>query len=108
MSKGAIKPDFFSNLPILSQREALDKKGITDREQCLYGMSQTSGWEIFTKEVDELVSQLDQLNENAIASGATYEEIGKNSVIVSLAKGIIKRMMDKVSDAKEACESGGA
>lgn len=106
MGKSAIKPDFFSNIPILSKNEELNKKGITDRDRMIYGMSQTAGWAIFAEEVQELISQLDQVNDHAIESGASYEEIGKNSVIVNLAKGIIRRMMDKVTDCKEACESG--
>jgi hypothetical protein len=68
---------------------------------------------VLTETKNALVAELDSLNDNAISQGMTYEELGKNTVVISLARGIIKRLWDKVADAKEACEgqpgqSGGA
>lgn len=108
----AIKPNFFSNFPILSKEDELAKKGITDEERYLYGMSQTAGWVHFKKTSDQLIEQLDQFVDQAVVDGKSTEEIGQNTIVVSLAKGIVRRLMNLVDDAKEACETakptGGA
>lgn len=98
----AIKPDkIFFNLPSLVKQQAAEKKGATDEMIALAAMAETSGWKYFSDLVDEVVKDLDQINESAIASGASYEEIGKNTLIISLTKGIIKKVIDRVKDSKE-------
>lgn len=108
----AIKPNFFSNLPSLKQDEEAKKKGATDEERLYYGMYNTAGWKQFRELAERLMQELDNSNDSAIASGAAIEEIGKNAVVISLTKGVIKRLLNKVEDSREACEqsttSGGA
>jgi hypothetical protein len=103
MAKIATRPDFMANFPSLKQQEEAKKTGATDEEQKLYGMTLTTGWEVFSKYIDQLISELDQLNDNAIAQGANYEEIGKNTLVISLTKGLIKKLMNRVDDATEVC-----
>ena len=107
MVKTAMRPDFFSKLPSAKRSEELDKKGITDEEQFLYGLSQTAGWDVFTKKKDVLLREMDSLQEAAIASGVSKEEIGENAIIINMARGVINRLWDFISDAKETCEAGG-
>lgn len=107
--KQAIRPDFFSNFPSLKKEVEAQKNGASEEERKYYGMYLTDGWRLFSEDVQRLLEELEQLNDSAVANGSTYEELGKNAVVVSLTKGIIKRLVDKVNDAKEACEqpSGG-
>ena len=107
MVKQAVRPEFFSKLPSAKRSEQLDKKGITDEEQFLYGMSQTAGWDVFTKKKDILLREMDVLQENAISSGVSKEEIGENAIIINMARGVINRLWDFVDDSKEICESAG-
>ena len=106
MSKKSVatKPDFFSQFISLKERETAKKAGVSEEELAYYSMSRTRGWKHFENLAEHLIAELDQLNEQAIAKGASYEELGKNTIVVSLAKGIIKRLLNKVNDAKEACE----
>ncbi len=104
LAKTAIKPDFFSNFPSIKKEVEAQKKGTTEEERNYYSMSLTIGWTQFKSEAERLINELDQLNDTAVANGSSYEELGKNAVVVSLAKGIIKRLLDKVSDSQEACE----
>lgn len=104
MDNTALKPSFFSQFPSLKQDEEAKKRGATEEERLYYGMYNTAGWKQFQAMAEQLIGELDQLNDNAVASGATYEELGKNTVVVSLAKGIIKKLLNKVEDCKEACE----
>lgn len=107
MDKGAVKPDFFTNFSSLKRDEELSKKGITDEERSYYSMSLTKGWKLFIRDIENLENDLEQLNDAGVANGMPYEELGRNAVVTSLVKGILKRMVAKIQDAKEACESGG-
>jgi len=102
--KSAIKPNFFAGLPSFL-KDKVAKKGTTNEEKALYAMSVSAGWKIFEEFVDSVLKDVDDINNKAISQGAGFEEIGKNTVVVGIAKGIIKRLLDKVNDAKEACEA---
>lgn len=102
--KTAIRPDFFANFESLKRNKEAEKKGVTKEEQAYYTMSLTEGWQLFNKEVNRLLEEMDQVNENAVANGMPYEELGKNTVVISLAKGVIRRLVNIVNDSKEACE----
>ena len=107
MDKTAIKPDFFfKQLPSLQEadREA-EKKGATDDERALYAMSQGRGWVILRDYILDLYNDLNQVNKNAITSGSSLEEIGRNTIVVSLTQDILDKTLNKVSDAIEACET---
>lgn len=105
----AVKPDFFRLFGLPIKQEKTQTVSVpTDEEQMLYGLSQTAGWNIIVKYIDELKSDMDKMNDKAIESGAGYEEIGKNTLVINLAKGVINRIVNKVNDAKEVCERGSA
>lgn len=104
MQKGAaLRPGFFGNLPSLMSKLA-DEKGVSDEEQHLAALSTQTGWRIIAETADNLIQELDRVNEQAIANGATREQIGDNAIVISLAKGIIRRLIQKVEDAVEACQ----
>lgn len=102
--KTALHPDFMANFPILKPEESKD--GPTDREQAYYAMSQTLGYKFLQADCEDLLDQMDVMNDNAVQTGMAYEELGRNTVVVSLVKGIIRKLMDKINDSKEACETG--
>ena len=101
--KTALRPDFFANFESLKQNVEAAKKGVSEDEQAFYSMSLTKGWTLFNNLTDDLLDEMDGLIDASIASGATREQIGENTIVVSLAKGIIKRLINKVEDAREAC-----
>jgi len=105
----AIKPDkVFFNLPSLVKKDKVaKKKGATDEERALALLADTDGWGFLKKVIDRAIKDLDQINEQAIARGASREEIGENAIVISLAKGVIKQIVDKVQDAKEAFNEPG-
>lgn len=102
----AIRPDFM-NLPSLKLDGEAKEKGATEEERALYGMYNTGGWKLFEERAEKLISDMEQLNDVAVANGLPYEELGKNTVVISLAKGVLRKLLNLVSDAKEACERGG-
>ena len=109
--KTAIRPDFFANFESLKRNKEAERAGGTPEEQALYSMSLTEGWKLFNNTADKLMDELQTINDSAVANGAPYEELGKNTVVISIAKGILRRLINFVEDAKEACErpvTGGA
>jgi hypothetical protein len=103
MDNQSLKPSFI-NLPSLVADKEAEKKGATDEERILYGGSKTAFWGVLKGIFEDAEKDLDNLNSVAIEKGAPFEEIGKNTVVVNLAKGIITRIKNKVEDAVEACE----
>lgn len=102
--KQAIRPDWFNQFSLMKKDKEAEEKGASKEERALYTLSLTEGWEILEKYISQWKKELDELNNNAIAQGLSFEEIGKNTIIVNLAKGVIKNIEDKVNDAREQCE----
>ncbi|MBM3120114.1 MAG: hypothetical protein FJ006_11335 [Chloroflexi bacterium] len=105
--KQAIKPDnVFFSLPSLAIKK--EAPGATDDEVALTAMAETDGWAVLEGFIENVSRDLDEANGVAIGQGASFEEIGKNTVVISMAKGIIGKILDKVNDAKEAVENARA
>ncbi len=101
----AIKPgNFFANLPIFNEAKAEGIEGLTNEERVLGQGAKTKFWETLKNYIDEVLKNLDEVNEIAISQGSDYEEIGKNTIVISTAKSLIKRIVDKVEDCQEAIE----
>ena len=100
----SVKPDFFSNFRSLRNEEIAKKAGLTQEELDYFHLGKTAGWKHFEKLKDRLLKELDLMNDSAISNGIPVEEIGKNAIIISLTKGIISRLFNKVKDAQEAAE----
>ncbi|OFW53994.1 MAG: hypothetical protein A2163_07945 [Actinobacteria bacterium RBG_13_35_12] len=97
----ALKPKFNINLAV---DEAIKKTDVTDEERQLYHVSQTAGWRILEDFIQEQIDGLDAINAKAMEAGQNFEEIGKNTIVANLAKDVIRRILNKVKDAKEAVE----
>ncbi len=100
----ALKPNFIArHLPSLKQDAVAKKKGATDEERHLSFMAGQKGWAIFKEFTNEVLRDLDKLTDVAMSNGIGFEEIGRNAVVVNMSKDIIKKIVNKVEDAKEAC-----
>lgn len=101
----AIRPDkFFSSIPSFVDDTTIEQDGVTEEEKILAGLSESGGWKVLKEFIERVTSEMDNINILAISQGATFEEIGKNTMVISLAKGVIGKILKKVEDAKEACE----
>lgn len=101
----ALKPShFIANMPSIQKDQKAKKKGASAEERHYYAMTRMAGWRQFRTLTDELLEDLDNTGNLALESGMSYSDIGRNTVAVNLAKGIIRGLIEKVEDAKEACE----
>ena len=103
--KTAIRPDFyFKQMPSIQEADSeAIKRGASEEERQIYAMTQTAGWRIIAEFMGELYNDLGEVNKTAIANGASLEEIGRNTVVVSLTQEILDKVLNKVSDSVEAC-----
>jgi len=102
----AIKPNnIFPSIPALVD----DKPEVvmTDEEKALASLARHSGWEVLKTYIGNLSNELDLINDAAVEKGLPFEEIGKNTVIIKLSMGILKKAVNKVEDAKDAVEKSG-
>ena len=96
----AIKPNKFFSAVFKGEKE-IGKAEPTVEEKILAAGAKTAFWKTLKGIMEEVAANLDQINEAMIAKGASHEEIGENAVVISLSKGVIKRIIDKVQDAKQ-------
>lgn len=103
----AIKPDFFVNVPSLQKQNEASTE-VSDEEKALYAMSVTAGWKIFSDMASNLKTELDTMTKEAVLNGMPLEEIGRMTVVTSLAQEAVTRLLNRVSDAVEAVEANGS
>lgn len=99
----AIKPETFNIQGFIQDKKA-DKKGVSAEEQVLATGANNPFWRALQKHVDNQLEQLDAIQDAAIASGMATEEIGRNAIVISQTKGVIKKIFNVVTDAVEAVE----
>lgn len=90
-------------MPSFVKEKEAEKKGATTEEIQLATLADTAGWKVLKEFVERVEQDLDNMNLKAIENGSPLEQIGLNSIVVSTTKGIIKRIVDKVADAKDSC-----
>lgn len=100
----ALRPGFFQDLPTLVKEKQATARGITEEEKDLYSLSLHPGWRSLTEYINSLLKDLDQGTAVAMSQGLSFEEIGRNAVVIDLAKSLITKILNKVNDAKEASE----
>lgn len=104
----AIKPDSFAAFrQIIESNEKQVKSPELREEKKLYEVAISEGWQLIKQHIDNLKLEVDQINQNAMQTGASFEDIGKNSVIIQLTKDLLTKVVQKVEDAKEAVEGAG-
>lgn len=104
--KGALKPEIF-NIPSFIKQEKTDEEVLTVEEKILATGADTAFWKTLRKHFDSSIEQLEQINEAAIASGMPLDEIGRNALVISQVKGVLRRIINAVEDAKEALDERG-
>lgn len=99
----AIKPSHYSSFSeVIKQEQKVEN--IEEEGKHLSNLSNHKGWKILDEYINNLIKDLDEVASQAIASGQTYEEIGRNAIVLSLVKDIVSKIRNKVNDAKEANE----
>jgi hypothetical protein len=94
----AIRPNYLKEVRELSTLKT-EKKD--DQDIHLHSLSNHAGWKILNEYIDSLKEGLENINKLKIESGASFEEIGQNSIVISLTKDYLTLVQQKVNDARE-------
>jgi len=98
--KGALRPEIFNIKGFISQDKKDDEFSV--EEKILAAGAEQIFWKTLKKHFDNSVQQLEQINESAIAGGMPLEEIGRNALVISQVKGVLRKIVNVVEDAHEA------
>lgn len=99
--QGALKPTIF-NLQTYIQHKPELEEDPTAEEQILAVGADKIFWKTLRKHFDNSIQQLEQINEQAIANGMPFDEIGRNALVISQVKGVLRKIINGVEDAREA------
>lgn len=102
MDKGALRPDGF-RIPDFIKKDTGEDIDSAE-EKILAGGAEQIFWKTLKKYFDSSIEQLEQINESAISSGMPLEEIGRNALVISQVKGVLRKIENVVGDAKEALD----
>ena len=72
------------------------------KEGVLASLASHEGWNILKEFIEAEIKRLDELNKIQIEAGATFDEIGRNAVLVQLCKAELQTVINKVEDARES------
>lgn len=105
MKDEAVRPKFIN--PLIPTEEEVEEQadGPTSEELKLFSLSKNGGWKHFRGVVTEELARLDQINVEAISGGASMEEIGRNTLVITMVKDVINHLFNRVDDAVEACNN---
>lgn len=105
MDKSAIRPDIFtSQLPTFIKEKKAEAKGISEEEQQLARISRSGGWKVLKEYIETIKEEMEELNEAAVEGGASFEQLGQNTLVITQTKGVLKKILNKVEDAREAVD----
>lgn len=99
----ATRPNYFKPLQQMTDipDEKLEEKIELREEAILVSLANHEGWQVLKKYIAQEMERLDLLNAEAIENGASFEDIGKNTVMAQLIKSELQKLINKVEDAEE-------
>ena len=101
---GALRPEIFNIKGFINQERKDDEA--TVEEKVLATGAEQIFWKTLKTYFDNSIQQLEQINEQAIANGMALDEIGRNALVISQVKGVLRKIVNCVEDAREAVHGG--
>jgi len=100
VNTGALRPEIFTIKGFINKEQKDDEA--TVEEKILATGADQIFWKTLKTYFDNSIQQLEQINESAIAQGMPLDEIGRNALVISQVKGVLRKIVNVVEDAKEA------
>lgn len=101
-SKTAIKPDVFKSFQDIDKRTLKQKQDeMSPDDKALSALVDHDGWKVLDEYIEHLKREMDSLVSSAIANGNNFEDVGKLTVVVNLAKEKLYAVQRRVQDARE-------
>jgi hypothetical protein len=100
----ALRPNYLKEV---KDFRTLKSEKKDDQDLHLHSLSNHAGWKILNEFINDLKDGLDMINQLKIDSGASIEEVGQNSIVITMTKSYLKLIQDKVNDARAEVEPDG-
>lgn len=100
----AIRPDAFVDYRKVIEKAQPETEPELLEEKYLAALAHSDGWQVLNKYIQQLSSDLRNINKQMMERGASFDEIGKNAVVVELADELLTKIIQKVEDARESVE----
>jgi len=107
MNNSALKPDVFADFRKIREDERIkdaNKKGKDPDDISLAALSNHDGWRVLVEYIEHLKQDMDNLTSALISNGGSFEDIGKNTVVVNLCKEQLDAIIQKVNDSREVVD----
>lgn len=101
--QGALKPEFV-DIRSYIEREKVEEDQPSQDEKILASGADKAFWKVLKRYFEEEMYSLEQINEHAIASGLPFDEIGRNALVINQVKGVLRKITNRVDDAKEEAD----
>lgn len=95
----ALRPGI--SIPDFIKQENTEDLELSEEEKVFSQGKQTKFWKTLREHFNSQIQQLEQIQDNAIAQGASREQIGENAVVISLTRGVLTKIVNRVEDARE-------
>ena len=92
------------SLPQTPEEEKKNDEFLVSEQLALANLSKEKGWKIIEEMIQDIIKEIDNNTKGIGLSSTNFEEIGKWTVISSVAKGYIERILAKVHDARRETE----
>lgn len=104
----AIRPDAFVDYRVVIEqsKKTTEDAGEIEQRQ-LASLANSDGWVVLHAYIKDLETELGNINKTMMERGASFEDIGKNAVIVQLAQELLTKIVQKVDDANDAINKRG-
>ena len=98
--QGALRPTFTTIREYVEEEK--DLTTLNAEEKILASGAENIFWKTLSNYFDSSIQVLEQINENAISQGMALDEIGRNALVISQVRGVLRKIQNVVSDAKES------
>jgi hypothetical protein len=98
----AIHPDSFSDFRKLVKKLETENATDDEKEISLSVLADHAGWSVLKEYINNLRSDITNLNKSMMERGASFEDIGRNAVVSQLAQDLLTKIIQRVDDAHES------
>lgn len=105
--QGALHPDIFADfhaLESMKEEKEAERRGLDVETTSLAYLSRTKGWTVLKDFMESMIKDLDNMVTACMQQGMSFEEIGKRSLLSTLTKEALLKIITKVNDCREEAD----
>jgi hypothetical protein len=99
MVKQALKPDLFFDFRKIGTLTEQEQPEL-EAENMLTSLANHNGWLILKDYINDVKDELDMMVTQAMEKGLSREDIGERTILTTLCKEALQKVIDKVEDAR--------